>query len=104
MYFPEAIEILNCLDETLKHTFFLEKLRLWYRELLISILVNPVVIWELGLFSNRPLKEPCFLVYELLEDYQYIIDHKLMLKAYVDSGLVAYSLFWTLSLFYFGKM
>lgn len=51
MYFSEAIEILNCLDET--KVFILEMLRVWYRELLMSILISPVVIWESGLFRDR---------------------------------------------------
>lgn len=51
MYFPETVEIVNSLDET--KLFILEMLRVWYRELLLSILVSPVVIWESGLFRNR---------------------------------------------------
>ena len=46
-----------------------EMLRLRYRELLISILVSPLVIWKSGLFHNRTVavlsKSPGFFFLDL---------------------------------------
>lgn len=48
-----------------------EMLRLWYRELLISILVSPLVIWKSGLFRNRTVgvlskKSPVFCFFRFI--------------------------------------